>query len=101
LTKLERLFEHVGVSPTFVPRRPTPPGGAGSWRDARRAPAGEAEQAVEREHEAWSPLVIRVGGAWLLGIVTACRPFPAGRWAHTSLCPAELRAALPEGEEAR
>ena len=45
--------------PASLSRRPTPPGAAGSWRDARRAPAHEVEAAVDRERPAWSPAVIR------------------------------------------
>ncbi|MFF7995134.1 hypothetical protein ACFZDG_35855 [Kitasatospora xanthocidica] len=99
-------------------RRPTPPGAAGSWRDARRAPAAEVDQAAATERPAWNPIVIRVGGTWLHGIVTAWRPLPAGRWAaHVlwgpplthewviyspgTLREAELRLALHDDEEAR
>ncbi|MEU4587046.1 hypothetical protein AB0F92_34135 [Kitasatospora aureofaciens] len=84
-------------------------------RDARRAPAAEVEQAATAERPAWTPVIIRVGGTWLMGIATAWRPIAAGRWAahvvwgppetrgwiiHTrsTLRPAELHAALPEGE---
>ncbi|MGW2255101.1 hypothetical protein ACWCXH_33690 [Kitasatospora sp. NPDC001660] len=101
--------------PTYPPRRPTPPGAAGSWRDARRAPADEVDQAAEREQPAWSPAVIRVGGTWLVGVVTAWRPLSAGRWAahvlwgppltqewvihsRSTLRPARLTAALPPEE---
>ncbi|MDH6711232.1 hypothetical protein P3T27_007985 [Kitasatospora sp. MAA19] len=103
---------------TYLPHRPTPPGTAGSWRDARRAPADEVEQAAGRERAAWSPAVIRVGGTWIAAIVTAWRPLENGRWAARviwgppetrewiirtpgTLRPAELRAALPDDEGAR
>ncbi|UKZ02852.1 hypothetical protein BOQ63_001580 (plasmid) [Streptomyces viridifaciens] len=104
--------------PTYPSRRPTPPGAVESWRDARRAPQEEVEQAAVRERAVWSPAAIRVGGTWLTGIVTAWRPLAHGRWAaHVlwgpplthewviyspgTLREAELRVALPDSEVAR
>lgn len=75
------MFEHMYVSPTCPSRRPTPPGAVGSWQDARRAPASEVEQAAARERQVWEPVVIRIGGTWLHGILTAWRPLSPGRWA--------------------
>ncbi|MFJ3793873.1 hypothetical protein [Kitasatospora sp. NPDC090091] len=67
--------------PNYQPRRPAPAGAAGSWLDARRAPATEVDQAAADERQVWQPALLLMGGTWVPAIVTAWRPLPAGRWA--------------------
>ncbi|WP_329492479.1 hypothetical protein OG618_36930 (plasmid) [Kitasatospora sp. NBC_01246] len=67
--------------PTYHSRRPAPTGATGSWRDARRAPAGEVEQAADREQPVWTVALLAMGGTLVPAVVTAWRPLAAGRWA--------------------
>ncbi|MFI8085997.1 hypothetical protein ACIF6L_35045 [Kitasatospora sp. NPDC086009] len=66
--------------PTYPSRRP-PAGAPGSWRDARRAPDGEVEQAAALERPAWTVALLAVGGTLVPALITAWRPLAAGRWA--------------------
>ncbi|MEV0535881.1 hypothetical protein [Kitasatospora sp. NPDC050463] len=66
--------------PTYPSRRP-PAGAPGSWRDARRAPVGEVEQASALEHPTWTIALLAMGGTMVPALITAWRPLrrPLGR----------------------